>query len=66
MYFLPYLIILSFLFCIFGLCRFEKIDRPYYELDVSKLRGLGMNFRSIEEMFDDCVQSLINQGHLYL
>ncbi|GFQ01844.1 tetraketide alpha-pyrone reductase 1 [Phtheirospermum japonicum] len=45
--------------------RFEKLDRPYYEFDVSKLKGLGMTkFRSIEEMFDDCVESLIKQGHL--
>ncbi|KAK6118701.1 hypothetical protein DH2020_047558 [Rehmannia glutinosa] len=43
---------------------FEKLDRPYYELDISKLKGLGMEFRSIEEMFDDCVKSLIEQGHL--
>ncbi|KAL3624332.1 Tetraketide alpha-pyrone reductase 1 [Castilleja foliolosa] len=45
--------------------RFKKLDRPCYELDVSKLKGLGMiKFRSIEEMFDDCVESLIKQGHL--
>ncbi|KAI3446354.1 hypothetical protein Pfo_003019 [Paulownia fortunei] len=46
--------------------RFEKVDRPYYELNVSKLKGLGMKFRSIEEMFDDCVDSLTKQGHLSL
>ncbi|KAK4437549.1 Tetraketide alpha-pyrone reductase 1 [Sesamum alatum] len=46
--------------------RFVKHDRPHYELDVSKLKGLGMQFRSIEEMFDDCVESLTHQGHLSL
>ncbi|EYU23972.1 hypothetical protein MIMGU_mgv1a009951mg [Erythranthe guttata] len=46
--------------------RFEKLERAYYELDVSKLRGLGMKFRSIEEMFDDCVQSLTKQGYISL
>ncbi|KAL6522478.1 Tetraketide alpha-pyrone reductase 1 [Orobanche minor] len=45
--------------------RFEKLDRPYYDLNVSKLKGLlGMKFRSVEEMFDDCVDSLTKQGHL--
>ncbi|KAL3843311.1 hypothetical protein ACJIZ3_000714 [Penstemon smallii] len=44
--------------------RFEKIDRPYYELNVSKLTGLGMKFRSIEEMFDDYVEYLTEKGHL--
>ncbi|PIN14786.1 Flavonol reductase/cinnamoyl-CoA reductase [Handroanthus impetiginosus] len=46
--------------------RFEKLDRAHYDFDVSKLKGLGMKFRSIEEMFDDCVQSLKEQGHLSL
>lgn len=44
--------------------RFKKLERPHYELDVSKLKGLGMKFRSIEEMFDDCVESLMLQAHL--
>ncbi|KAG8368006.1 hypothetical protein BUALT_Bualt15G0000400 [Buddleja alternifolia] len=44
--------------------RFKKLDRPYYEFNVSKLKGLGMKFRSIQEMFDDCVEALTNQGHL--
>ncbi|KAK4401307.1 Tetraketide alpha-pyrone reductase 1 [Sesamum angolense] len=46
--------------------RFVTLDRPHYELDVSKLKGLGMQFRSIQEMFDDCVESLTEQGHLSL
>ncbi|CAA0837027.1 Tetraketide alpha-pyrone reductase 1 [Striga hermonthica] len=44
--------------------RFQKLNRPYYELDVSKLKGLGMKFKSIEEMFDDTIESLTKQGHL--
>ncbi|RAL44387.1 hypothetical protein DM860_011664 [Cuscuta australis] len=47
--------------------RFRKHeDRPYYEFDTSKLKSLGMKFRSIEEMFDDTVKSLVDQGHLSL
>uniref|UniRef100_A0A162A6P6 Dihydroflavonol 4-reductase n=1 Tax=Daucus carota subsp. sativus TaxID=79200 RepID=A0A162A6P6_DAUCS len=44
--------------------RFEKLDRPYYELDTTKLKSLGFKFKSIEEMFDDCIASLKEQGHL--
>ncbi|KAL8536266.1 hypothetical protein ACS0TY_011771 [Phlomoides rotata] len=45
--------------------RFEKLDRPRYEFDTSKLKELGiMKLKSIEEMFDDCVESLTLQGHL--
>ncbi|KAF5947076.1 hypothetical protein HYC85_017304 [Camellia sinensis] len=34
--------------------RFEALDRPYY-----KLRSLGFKFKCIEEMFDDCIASLM-------
>lgn len=44
--------------------RFEKLDRPSYDLNVSKLKDLGMKFRSIEEMFDDCVEYFTAQGYL--
>ncbi|XP_052197781.1 tetraketide alpha-pyrone reductase 1 [Diospyros lotus] len=44
--------------------RFKALDRPYYELNVSKLTSIGFKFRSVEEMFDDCVASLMAQGHL--
>ncbi|XP_059643703.1 tetraketide alpha-pyrone reductase 1 [Cornus florida] len=44
--------------------RFEPLDRPHYDFDTSKLKSLGFKFKSIEEMFDDCVASLIEQGHL--
>ncbi|KAK2984450.1 LOW QUALITY PROTEIN: hypothetical protein RJ640_026937 [Escallonia rubra] len=48
--------------------RFERLDRPYYELNTSKLRSLGFKFKfkSIEEMFHDCITSLTEQGHLSL
>ncbi|KAL8092202.1 tetraketide alpha-pyrone reductase 1 [Apium graveolens] len=46
--------------------KFEKLDRPYYELDTTKLRSLGFKFKSLEEMFDDCVAYLKEQGHLQL
>ncbi|XP_057971286.1 tetraketide alpha-pyrone reductase 1 [Malania oleifera] len=44
--------------------RFEYLDRPYYEFNTSKLRNLGFQFKSIHEMFDDCITSLTEQGHL--
>lgn len=44
--------------------RFEALDKPYYELNTSKLTSLGFKFKSIEEMFDDCIASLTAQGHL--
>ncbi|KAK9033907.1 hypothetical protein V6N11_050088 [Hibiscus sabdariffa] len=46
--------------------RFPQLDRPYYELNTSKITGLGFKFRPIEEMFDDCIKSLAEQGHLSL
>ncbi|KAK3000832.1 hypothetical protein RJ639_046574 [Escallonia herrerae] len=46
--------------------RFERLDRPYYELNTSKLRSLGFKFKSIEEMFHDCITSLMEHGHLSL
>ncbi|KAI6700924.1 hypothetical protein NL676_015248 [Syzygium grande] len=44
--------------------RFEHLDRPYYEYNTSKLKSLGFEFKSVEEMFDDCLASLVEQGHL--
>lgn len=46
--------------------RFKKLaDRPSYDFNTSKLQGLGFkSFRSIPEMFDDCITSLVDQGHL--
>ncbi|EEF38791.1 tetraketide alpha-pyrone reductase 1 [Ricinus communis] len=44
--------------------RFEQLDRPYYEFNTSKLKSLGFKFKSIHQMFDDCIASLIEQGHL--
>ncbi|KAG6709050.1 tetraketide alpha-pyrone reductase 1 [Carya illinoinensis] len=44
--------------------RFEQLNRPYYELNTSKLESLGFKFKSIQEMFDDCIASLVEQGYL--
>ncbi|KAM7470991.1 hypothetical protein LguiA_009174 [Lonicera macranthoides] len=44
--------------------RFEVIDRPYFEFNTSKIKNLGFTFKTIEEMFDDCIKSLVEQGHL--
>ncbi|KAK9286232.1 hypothetical protein L1049_014618 [Liquidambar formosana] len=46
--------------------RFEQLDRSYYEFNTSKLKNLGFKFKSIQEMFDDCISSLVEQGHLDL
>ncbi|MFQ6635952.1 hypothetical protein Gotur_013009 [Gossypium turneri] len=45
---------------------FAKLDRPYYEFNTSKIRSLGFKFRPIEEMFDDCIESLVEKGLLSL
>ncbi|XP_047172328.1 tetraketide alpha-pyrone reductase 1 [Vigna umbellata] len=47
-----------------SISRLEKVDRPHYELNTQKLKSLGFKFKSIEEMFDDCIASLVKQGHL--
>ncbi|KAF5754715.1 hypothetical protein HanXRQr2_Chr17g0794421 [Helianthus annuus] len=44
--------------------RFEQHDRPYYELSTAKIKSLGFKFKTIQEMFDDCITSLVAQGHL--
>lgn len=44
--------------------RFEASNRPYYDYNMSKVEKLGMKFKSVEEMFDDCIASLLEQGHL--
>ncbi|MED6204829.1 Tetraketide alpha-pyrone reductase 1 [Stylosanthes scabra] len=46
--------------------RFEKLDRPHYDLNTERLRSLGFKFKPIEEMFDDCIASFLQQGHLTL
>ncbi|XP_058073300.1 tetraketide alpha-pyrone reductase 1 isoform X2 [Magnolia sinica] len=46
--------------------RFESgwsSRRSYYEFNTIKLRSLGFKFKSVEEMFDDCIASLKEQGH---
>lgn len=42
--------------------RFKKLDRPHYEFNTLKLENLGMKFKSIEEMFDDCVAFFKEKG----
>ncbi|XP_065875998.1 tetraketide alpha-pyrone reductase 1 [Euphorbia lathyris] len=46
--------------------RFEQLDRPYYDFNTTKLKSLGLKFKSIENMFDDCVASLVEQGYLQI
>ncbi|KAI4350210.1 hypothetical protein L6164_004684 [Bauhinia variegata] len=46
--------------------RFKTLNRPHYDLNTSKMRSLGFEFKSIEEMFDDSIASLLEQGHLTL
>ncbi|XP_034228029.1 tetraketide alpha-pyrone reductase 1-like [Prunus dulcis] len=46
--------------------RFEQLGRPRYDLNTSKLKSLGFKFKTIQEMFDDCIASLVEQGHLTL
>nr|UBX89877.1 tetraketide alpha-pyrone reductase [Gerbera hybrid cultivar] len=43
---------------------FQHHDRPYYDFNTTKLKSLGYNFKSIEEMFHDCITSFVEQGHL--
>ncbi|XP_022944747.1 tetraketide alpha-pyrone reductase 1 [Cucurbita moschata] len=43
---------------------FEASNKPYYDFNISKVEKLGMKFKSVEEMFDDCVASFLEQGHL--
>ncbi|CAN6342595.1 unnamed protein product [Urochloa humidicola] len=47
----------------------RSLNNPYgkqsYELNTSKLQKMGVNFKEMQEMFDECVQSLKEQGHLH-
>ncbi|XP_023633710.1 tetraketide alpha-pyrone reductase 1 [Capsella rubella] len=44
--------------------RFEKLNRLHYNFNTSKIQSLGFKFKSLEEMFDDCIASLVEQGYL--
>ncbi|KAH7287768.1 hypothetical protein KP509_32G073400 [Ceratopteris richardii] len=45
--------------------EFEKYgDRPIYLLNTSKLEKLGMQFKTVEEMYDDCVSAFKARGLL--
>lgn len=46
--------------------RFDRQNRPYYEFNTSKLTRLGFKFKSVEEMFDDCISSFVKQSYLSL
>lgn len=46
--------------------RYPSLPIPYYDFDTSKIKSLGFKFRPIEDMFDDCVTSLVEQGYLIL
>ncbi|CAH8344282.1 unnamed protein product [Eruca vesicaria subsp. sativa] len=47
-----------------GQMGFEKLNRLHYDFDTSKIKSLGLKFRSLEEMFDDCIASFVEQGYL--
>ncbi|XP_010432286.1 PREDICTED: tetraketide alpha-pyrone reductase 1-like [Camelina sativa] len=44
--------------------RFEKLNRLHYNFNTSKIQSLGFKFKSLEEMFDDCIASFVEQGYL--
>ncbi|KAJ4715790.1 dihydroflavonol 4-reductase-like1 [Melia azedarach] len=44
--------------------RFEELNRPYYDFNTSKLTSLGFKFKSIDDMFDDCIAWFVDQGYL--
>ncbi|CAN7108410.1 unnamed protein product [Brassica rapa subsp. narinosa] len=44
--------------------RFEKLNRLHYDFDTSKIKSLGLKFKSLEEMFDDCIASFVEKGYL--
>ena len=48
----------------YGNLRFDPLDIPYYEFNTTKLKSLGLKFKSVQEMFDDCIASLVEKGHL--
>ncbi|MCO5588393.1 hypothetical protein L7F22_042348 [Adiantum nelumboides] len=39
-------------------------DRPLYLLDSRKLEKLGISFKTVEDMFDDCIASFEKRGLL--
>ncbi|WCJ31146.1 NAD(P)-binding Rossmann-fold superfamily protein [Euphorbia peplus] len=44
--------------------RFEQQNRPYYDFNTAKMESLGLKVKSIHNMFEDCVASFVEQGHL--
>ena len=49
---------------LYGNLRSDALDIPYVEFNTSKLKSLGFKFKSIQDMFDDCIASLVEEGHL--
>lgn len=43
---------------------FKKMERPYYEFNTTKVKNLGLKFKSVRQMFDDCIASFVEQGYL--
>ena len=51
---------------VYGNLRFDPEDMPmpYYEFNTTKLKSLGLKFKSVQEMFDDCIASLVEKSQL--
>ncbi|CAM8899407.1 unnamed protein product [Rhodiola kirilowii] len=43
---------------------FKQMERPYYQFNTNKIRNLGLKFKSVRQMFDDCIASFVEQGYL--
>ncbi|CAM8901721.1 unnamed protein product [Rhodiola kirilowii] len=43
---------------------FKQMERPYYQFNTNKIRNLGLKFKSVSQMFDDCIASFVEQGYL--
>ena len=49
---------------LYGNIRFDVPDKQYYDFNTSKLKSLEFKFKTIQEMFDDRIASLVEKGHL--
>ncbi|CAM8899092.1 unnamed protein product [Rhodiola kirilowii] len=43
---------------------FKQMERPYYQFNTNKITNLGLKFKSVRQMFDDCIASFVEQGYL--
>ena len=48
---------------LYGNIRFDVPDKQYYEFNTSKFKSLEFKFKTIQEMLDDCIASLVKKGH---